>query len=107
MPTFVLARLEAVKLGPEIVAYLERIDGTLAPFGGRYRVHGGPYDVAEGSWSGDVVILEFPDRAAARSWYASPAYRAILPLRTANASADVIFIDTVPDEHRATDILAR
>jgi uncharacterized protein (DUF1330 family) len=105
MPTFAIARLENVRMGPEIVQYLERIDATLAPFGGRFRVHGGPYEVVEGSWSGDVVVLEFPDRRAARSWYESPAYRDILPLRTEHASSDVIFIDTVAEDHRATDIL--
>ena len=106
MTTFAIARLVDVTMGPEIVEYLERIDATLAPFRGRFRVHGGPYDVVEGNWSGDVVVLEFPDRGAAREWYASAAYQAILPLRTNNSSCDVIFIDTVSDDHRATDILA-
>jgi uncharacterized protein (DUF1330 family) len=106
MPTFAIARIENVVMGPEIVAYLERIDATLAPFEGRFVVHGGPYDRLEGHWSGDVVIIAFPDRERARAWYDSPAYRAILPLRTANSTADVILIDAVAADHRATDILA-
>ncbi|MGA0595936.1 DUF1330 domain-containing protein [Enterovirga sp. CN4-39] len=106
MSTFAIARLQDVEVGPDIVHYLERIDATLAPFGGRFRVHGDPYDVIEGSWAGDVVIIEFPDRAAARNWYGSAAYQAILPLRTENAACDVILIDTVDEGHRATDILA-
>jgi uncharacterized protein (DUF1330 family) len=106
MPTYAIARIENVVMGPEIVAYLERIDATLAPYEGQFVVHGGPYDRLEGDRSGDVVIIAFPDRDRARGWYASPAYRAILPLRTANSRADVILIDTVGDDHRATDILA-
>jgi uncharacterized protein (DUF1330 family) len=105
MTTFAIARLDEVRMGPEIVAYLEAIDATLAPFGGRFRVHGGPYELIEGHWSGDVVSVEFPDRAAARAWYSSPGYQAILPLRTENSSSDVIFIDAVSEDHRATDIL--
>ena len=105
MVTFAIARLDDVRMGPDIVAYLTRIDATLAPFGGRFRVHGGPYDSLEGSWSGDVVVIEFPDRAAARDWYGSAAYRAILPLRTRNSRGDVILIDSVPDGHAAADIL--
>ena len=107
MPTLAVAHLRNVVMGPEIVEYLERIDETLAPFGGRFLVHGGPVELLEGSWSGDLVAVEFPDRASARGWYRSPAYQAILPLRTGNAEGDVIFIDTVDGDHHATDVLDR
>lgn len=106
MPTFAVARLSEVVMGPAIVEYIQRIDATLAPFGGRFQVHGGPVELLEGSWPGDLVIIAFPDRERARTWYASPAYQAILPLRTANARCDVILIDTVPPDHRSTDVLA-
>lgn len=106
MATFVIAHLRNVTMGPAIMEYIERIDATLAPFGGSFVVHGGPVEVLEGAWSDDVIIVGFPDRERARAWYRSPAYQAILPLRTANAEGDVFFIDTVPDDHRATDILA-
>lgn len=105
MPTYAVARLRDVTIGTDIVAYLERIDATLAPFGGRFVVHGGPYEVLEGEFSGDLVIIAFPDRERARSWYESAAYREIKELRTRNSTSDVIFIDTVPDDHRATDVL--
>ncbi len=50
-------------------------------------------------------MIGFPDRASARAWYASPPYRAIKPLRTANSTVDVILIDGVDAGHRTTDIL--
>ena len=106
MSTYGIARLRNVAMGPAIVEYLQRIDATLEPFGGKFVVHGGPYEVLEGNWSGDVIIIEFADRERARGWYESPAYREILPLRTNNSDADVLFIDTVPEDHRATDVLA-
>lgn len=106
MTTYAIADLHNVKLGPAIVQYLEQIDATLAPYGGRYVVHGGPKTVLEGSWAGDIVILAFPGRAQAEAWYASPAYRAIAKLRTDNSDADVVLIDGVGDGHRATDVLA-
>ena len=31
-----------------------------------------------------MVVIEFPDRDHALEWYDSPAYQAILPLRTEN-----------------------
>lgn len=105
MSCFAVAHITRVIPGPAIVEYLERIEETLAPFGGRYVLHGGDTEVLEGDWSGDLVAIEFPDRATARAWYQSSAYRAIRPLRTDNTVGDVILIDRVPDGHRATDVL--
>ena len=105
MPAYAVAHLREVTMGPEIVAYLERIDATLAPFGGRFLIHGGSVDVLEGDWSGDLIVIAFPDRERARAWYASPAYRAILRLRTGNARGEAVIVDGVPDDHRATDVL--
>lgn len=105
MTTFAVAHLWNVKMGPEIVAYLEAI-ATLAPFGGRFVVHGGASKrVLEGNWRGDLIILAFPDRKAAEDWYASPDYQRILPLRTGNSDGDTMLIDGVDDDHRAMDIL--
>ena len=42
MPVYAVAHMRQVTMGPPIVEYLERIDATLAPFGGRFVVHGGP-----------------------------------------------------------------
>lgn len=107
MSTYAVARLRDVIIGPEIVRYLQEIDSTLEFFGGRFKVHGGDFELLEGDWSGDLIIIEFPDRVRARAWYASPAYRRILPLRTNNSCGDVILIDAVPDSHRAADVLVR
>jgi uncharacterized protein (DUF1330 family) len=106
MPAYAVAHLQDVTMGPDIVAYLRRIDETLAPFGGRFLIHGGPVEVLEGAWQGDLIVIPFPDRTQARAWYASPAYRQILPLRTGNAKGDTFLIDGVSDDHKATDILA-
>ena len=106
MNAYAIAHLQSVRLGPDIVRYLEEIDATLAPFGGRFLVHGAQPEVKEGEFPGNIVIIQFPDRAKAEAWYASPAYRAILLLRTENAEGPVIIVDGVSDRHRATDILA-
>ncbi len=92
-------------MGPEITKYLERIDATLAPFEGRFLVHGDTAEILEGEWRGDVIIIEFPDRASATRWYESAAYKAILPLRTRNSDGTVVLVDGVPSGHHATDIL--
>jgi uncharacterized protein (DUF1330 family) len=105
MSTFAVAHLREVKMGPAIVEYLERIDSTLAPFNGRFVVHGDGGEAVEGQWPGFLIVIEFPDRSHAWAWYESKAYQAILPLRLENADGEVIFVDTVPDDHKATDVL--
>lgn len=107
MKGYAIGILKDVDMGPAIVEYLERIDATLAPYGGRFLVHGGPADVREGTSPGAVVIIEFPDPAHAARWYESPAYQAILPLRTDNSVSTALLIEGVDDDHRATDVLVR
>lgn len=104
MKAYALAHLHNVVMGPAIVEYVERIDATLQPFGGRYIIHGGGTEVREGSWSGDLIVIEFPDRDRARSWYESAAYQEIVGLRTGSSEGAVIIVDGVSEGHRATDI---
>ena len=41
MPAYAIGCLTDVRLGPGVVAYLKGIDATLAPFSGRFLIHGG------------------------------------------------------------------
>lgn len=105
MTAYAIADMREVSMGPEIVTYLERIDETLAPYGGKFIVHGGKVTEVEGSWSSTIIIIKFPDREQVKAWYESPAYQAILPLRTENSVSNVIVVDGVDEDHRATDVL--
>ncbi|PBC20568.1 DUF1330 domain-containing protein [Mesorhizobium sp. WSM4307] len=105
MTAYAIAHMRQVTMGPQIVEYLHRIDATLEPFGGRFLVHGGDVEVIENDWPGNLIVIEFPDRQHVREWYASPAYQAILSLRTDNSDSDVIIVDGVEHPHKATDVL--
>ena len=105
MPAYAVAHMRQVTMGPPIVEYLERIDATLAPFGGRFLVHGGQVEVVEGTWPGHLIVIEFPDRARADAWYRSAGYQAIVDLRTDNSRSDVVIAEGVGGDHRATDVL--
>jgi uncharacterized protein (DUF1330 family) len=105
MSAYALAHIRHVTMNVEVVGYLQQIDDTLAPFGGRFIVHGGNVEVLEGTWPGHVVVIEFPDREQARRWYRSPAYQRIVRLRTANSNGNCILVDGVDEEHRAIDVL--
>jgi uncharacterized protein (DUF1330 family) len=106
MTAYAIGRLWDVTVGPDIEAYLAQIDDTLAPFGGHFIIHGGARTVLEGAWAEDLIVIAFPDLAHARDWYESPAYQRILALRTRNSSGDVILMEGVGPEHRATDVLS-
>lgn len=107
MPAYAVAQLQDLNFGPDIVAYIEAVDATLAPFGGQFLVHGAQAEILEGPWAGSLVVVAFPGREQAKAWYASAAYQDILPLRTRNARCWVILVDGVGEGHRATDILAQ
>ena len=106
MTTYAVAHMQTVQMGPAIVEYLERIDATLAPFEGRFVVHGATPDVLEGEFPGHLIVIAFPSREQADGWYASPAYREILPLRLENSTGPVILVDGVEADHLATDVLS-
>ena len=107
MSAFALGLFSGVRPNEDIAAYLRHIDATLAPHGGQFLVHGARSQVMEGEFAQDVVLIGFPDMASARAWYASPAYAAILPLRTRHVSGTVLLMHGVADGHAATDLLAR
>ena len=92
MTAYAIAHLQDVDLGPEIVDYIRRIDATLAPFGGRFVIHGSTPEIVEGPWPGNLVVIAFPDMAKARSCYDSPDYQAILPLRTDNSRSVAMLV---------------
>ncbi|OEJ94648.1 DUF1330 domain-containing protein [Streptomyces thermolilacinus] len=99
MPAYAIGNLRpAQTLHDEVLTYIERVQGTLDPFGGRFLVHGAPErEVLEGEWPQSPVIIVFPSLDHARRWYASEDYQALLPLRTRHMEGDVLLIDGVPD----------
>ncbi len=105
MTAYAVAVIRETRFGEEIRQYLQRIDNTLAPFSGKYRVHGGPYQPLEGSWSGDLVVIEFPSMEHAKGWYDSDAYKAIRQLRIDHTEGDVLLVEGVAEGHKGVDIL--
>src|SRR6059058_1970986 len=93
MTAYAIANLRTVDVNDEIRDYLLRIDETLQPYAGRFLVHGKQPRLVDGDLPGAVVVIEFPVPEAAHAWYASPAYQAILPLRTRNADGGAVIVD--------------
>jgi uncharacterized protein (DUF1330 family) len=77
------------------LAYLEQVEATVAPYGGRWLAIDAQAQVVEGAWPGSVVLMEFPDMASAREWYDSADYQKILPQRVDHSVSDLILVDGV------------
>ncbi len=105
MSAYAIAHIQSITVGPPIVEYLERIDATLAPYRGRFLIHGAPADVREGDFAGNLIVIAFPDRDAAVGWYESPRTGRFSRCGTGSSDGWVILIDGVPADHRATDVL--
>jgi uncharacterized protein (DUF1330 family) len=106
MSAHALGHLRRVDPHLEVLEYMEKIQATLDPFSGRFIVHGGEVEIREGTWPGNLVLIEFPDMAKARSWYESPAYQQILPLRTRHIEGDIILIEGVEPDHDSAAMAA-
>ena len=105
MTAYAIGHLRDVTLNQGIADYVFGIDATLEPFGGSFIIHGGPKDELEGQFADDLIVISFPDLEAARGWYNSAAYQALVPLRTQGSQGDIFLIDGVDPDHRASDIL--
>ncbi|CAL9304510.1 DUF1330 domain-containing protein [Streptomyces sp. NPDC095602] len=99
MPAYAIANLRPQEtLHDEVLTYIERVQSTLDPFGGRFLVHGAPErEVLEGEWPESPVIIVFPSMERARRWYESEDYQALLPLRTRHMQGDLLLIDGVAE----------
>lgn len=88
MPAYLIVNVSVTGSGEELAEYRDKVGATVARFGGRYLARSSHPDVLEGEWTADqVVLVEFPDISAARSWNASAEYQAIAPLRTENTTS--------------------
>ncbi|MBV9827203.1 MAG: DUF1330 domain-containing protein [Alphaproteobacteria bacterium] len=93
MPAFVIAEVEVTNpSGYE--EYRPLAGASVAQYGGRFVVRGGKAERLEGEGGAPrLVVIEFPDAAAARRWYDSPEYQKALPIRLANSRGHVFIVD--------------
>ena len=95
MTAYVIANVD-VQDAEAYEAYRSRTLATIEAHGGRFIVRGGPIEVLEGDPRFHrLVIIEFPDKAAARRWYDSAEYQEIIPLRTIASNGALCIIEGV------------
>jgi uncharacterized protein (DUF1330 family) len=88
MAAYVVGRMH-VRDGQKWGQYLAQVGATLAPYAGEVMFRGADAISLDGEEAHElVVVLRFPDVAAAKRWRESAEYRRIVPLR--NEAADVV-----------------
>lgn len=93
MPAYVVVQI-AVDDPVRYERYKTLAPPSIVAYGGRYVVRGGPSELLEGEWKPPrLVILEFPDAARARAWWASPEYAPAKAIRQACARTEMLLIE--------------
>jgi uncharacterized protein (DUF1330 family) len=96
MAAYVISEVESLD-----ESYFERYRALAAAsiekYGGRYLVRGATPDVVEDEILPErrIVIVEFPDMATARRWYASSAYAEALAVRDLALKRRLLFVEGV------------
>ena len=78
--------------------YRRAVAPTITAFGGRVAAFGAPVETLEGD-PGPLtygVVLAFESVEAARTWWRSPEYAAVRPIRTENGASTVILLESLP-----------
>lgn len=90
MPAYVVTEIEVVDKD-RYEAYKQMVVPTIAAYGGKFLVRGGPTETLEGTWSPQrLVIVEFSSKAQAKAWWGSPQYAEAKALRQATARTEMI-----------------
>ena len=75
MPAYVIADVRQALDQEALVEYRRGNTEAVIRHGGRFVVRGGEMELLEGEWdTRRIVMMEFPDMAAARGWYESDDY---------------------------------
>ena len=74
--------------------YARAVFGLLPKFGARYLVRRQPVEVLEGAWQPQrLTLVEFPTKARAKEFYASPEFREIMAIRHRSARTNLVLVE--------------
>lgn len=93
MPAYVIGNI-TVKDAQRWAEYRSRVPATLQPWGGELVLRGERRTVWAGVWPHtDTVVLRFATLTSATHWFESPAYQALVPLRSEAAEVDLVVFE--------------
>jgi len=89
---YVIVEIE-IKDQEAYAAYGPPARESVEKHGGRFLVRGGENEAFEGQWAPRIVVLEFENLDAIRSWYNSDDYQACLPMRLDSTTSRLIAVE--------------
>jgi len=94
VPAYVIGDVREVRDPDALAEYRRRNTDAVARHGGRFVVRGGELEVLEGEWpTTRMVVIEFPDLAAARGWYESDEYAPLKALRRQASDTNLVIVE--------------
>jgi uncharacterized protein (DUF1330 family) len=80
--------------------YSTQVPPIVHQYGGRFLVRGGQSETVEGDWRPKrLVVLQFDDMAAAKRFYGSKEYQAIIEFRHRAASSRMVLVEGYEEPH--------
>ncbi len=75
--------------------YINKVTSVVEKFGGEYLIRGGQVDIMEKkTWNPNrIVLIKFPNKVAAMTWYECDEYQPIKNLRIENSISNIIFVE--------------
>jgi len=81
MAAYVVSSVAELKDSDLMSKYAETATPTVAAHGGKF-LASGDIEKLDGEWNAfSGVVIEFPNKEAAKTWYNSPEYQAALSMR--------------------------
>jgi uncharacterized protein (DUF1330 family) len=97
VPGYIIADVE-IHDEDAYAEYRKRVPATIAAYGGRFVVRGGPVERLEGDWQPNrIVVLEFPTVEQARAWWSSEEYREPKAMRQASSTGTLLLVEGYED----------
>ena len=93
MPAYVIFIKNSTKDAEALKTYSQKAAGARGDHKITPLAYYGPLEVLEGDAAEGVVLLQFPDTAAAKAWYDSPAYQEAKEHRLKGADYRVILAE--------------
>ncbi len=81
----------------EYKKYMEKVKPMIESFGGEYLIRGGEIDALETNlWEPTrMVLVKFPNKNLAMSWYNSSEYKPYKRIRFKNATSNIIMVEGI------------
>ena len=93
MAAYFVAFRDTMKDPARYAAYLEKVGPSFVGFDARLLVANGALTPWEGTKPDGVVIIEFQDAAAAKAWYDSPEYQAVVGERLTATEGRAVIVE--------------